>query len=104
MPRSVSRPRCSEIQRRFGQARCDTGNLPYRVNAPAAGEPLALRDRLRFRGGALHARGHLAGDSALFLDLGCGGRDVFADALDRLLDAVERAHDVAGDAVEISDL
>jgi len=58
------------------------------------------RDRLRFRGGALHARGHLAGDSALFLDRGCGGRDVFADALDRLLDAVERAHDIAEEGLD----
>src|SRR6266404_4196911 len=104
MPRSVSRLRCSEIQCRFGQARRDTGNVPYRVDTPADDEPSALRDRLCFRGGALHARRHLAGDGALFLDRGGGRRDVFTDALDRLLDAVERADDVAGDAVEIADL
>ena len=62
-----------------------------------------LCDRLRFRGGALHARRHLAGDGALFLDRGCGGRDILADALIACL-MLSGADDVAGEAVEISDL
>src|SRR6185295_12449582 len=62
-----------------GQPACEKNPIrdviPYRIDPVAALRP--LRDRLRFRGGALHARRHLAGDGALFLDRGRGRRDIF---------------------------
>ena len=52
----------------------DTGRYPVSDSSEDGVEPLALGDRLGFRGGALHARRHLAGDGALLLDRGGGGR------------------------------
>ncbi len=101
MPCPVSR-RCTQ----FGAARIRHTNSrrTYPVRIIRGVERYPRRDRLCFRRGALHARRHVAGDGALLLDGGGGRRDVLADALDRLLDAVERADDVAGDAAQAVDL
>src|SRR3954451_12526742 len=57
-----------------------------------------------FRGGPLHAGRHLVGHRALLLDCRRCRRHIFADVVDGRLDRSQGGDDVAGDAVEATDL